>query len=503
VVEHDNRKEAYSTANRESDRFIVLRARESRVQGEGTRGNKRRQRGKEYLVNVKEASETSAGKVRPGRLMQNSLPAISRAAKRDQKRRFRGLYSMLNRANIEVAFRALRKDAASGVDGVTYCEYETNLYENLAALEEKLKQKRYRAKLVKRVFIPKSNGKERPLGIPALEDKIVQYVVREILEAIYEPMFLECSYGYRPHRSARQAVEALRETLMQGCQWVVECDIKSFFDTIDHGWLIKMLQSRIQDEALIGLLRKWLRAGVLLPDGEIQNPERGTPQGSIISPILSNIYLHYVLDMWFKKSMSGQPKGNATLIRYADDFVVAFRKHTDAAKFYQELPKRLEKFGLTIAAEKTKKIKFSRFSLKENELFSFLGFQYCWKMSRKGNLYVSIQTSKARLRRIILDFKLWCKKNRNKRIRRIMGSVKSKLRGLYNYFDVIGNSTRLDEMYELYCKTVYRMLNRRSQRRSYNWKTFSSILENHGVLRHRSRIYNQGIQLDFFETLCS
>ena len=267
--------------------------------------------------------------------MQTSLPAIAQAARRDKTRRFRGLYSMLNRTNFEVAFRALRKKASAGVDGVTYCEYERNLQANLADLEQRLKEKRYRAKLVKRVFIPKSNGKLRPLGIPALEDKIVQYVVREILQTVFEPIFLDCSYAYRPKRSARQAVETLRDELMSQYSWIVECDISGFFDNIDHGWMIKMLERRINDKALIGLICKWLRAGILQPDGAVEHPERGTPQGSIVSPILANIYLHYVLDLWFELEVKKETSGKAVFVRYADDFVAGFKYHADAAEFYK------------------------------------------------------------------------------------------------------------------------------------------------------------------------
>jgi len=280
--------------------------------------------------------------------MQTSLPAIAKAARRDLNRRFRGLYSMLNKANFEVAFHALRKNAAAGVDGVTFQEYEKKLTGNLLVLESRLKEKRYRAKLVKRVFIPKCNGKLRPIGIPALEDKIVQYVVREILQTLFEPLFRNSSYAYRPNRSARQAALDLQKELMQACTWVVESDISGFFDNVSHEWMLKMLERRVNDRALIGLIRKWLRAGVMQPDGSVEYPERGTPQGSIISPILANIYLHFVLDLWFEQEVKKTVKGRAFLIRYADDFVVGFRYHADAARYYRMLPKRVKKFGLNL-----------------------------------------------------------------------------------------------------------------------------------------------------------
>ena len=442
-------------------------------------------------------SETSAGSERPGRLTQTSLPAIAKAARCDLNRRFRGLYSMLNRANFEVAFHALNKNAATGVDGVTFQEYEKNLSGNLLDLESRLKEKRYRAKLVKRVFIPKSNGKLRPIGIPVLEDKIVQYVVREILQTLFEPLFRSSSYAYRPNRSARQAAVDLSKELMRTCTWVVESDISGFFDNVSHEWMLRMLERRVNDRALIGLIRKWLRAGVMQPDGAVEYPERGTPQGSIVSPILANIYLHYVLDLWFEQEARRNMRGRAVLIRYADDFVVGFRYHADAARFYRMLPGRMEKFGLNLAKEKTRKFMFNRFRKEESEAFEFLGFEYRRVKSRRGKDIIRLRTAPGKLRKIILDLKEWLKKNQSKRLWWIMGMVKAKLRGLYNYFGVIGNSSKLNEMYILYTRTLFQRLNRRSQRKSFNRKTFTFILRENGVVRYRSGLYNTGMQLSF------
>lgn len=445
--------------------------------------------------------ETSAGSERPGRLMQTSLPAIATAAKRDGNRRFRGLYSMLNRANFEVAFHALRKDAATGVDGVTWLEYEKELASNLLDLETRLKKKRYRAKLVKRVFIPKSKDKLRPIGIPALEDKIVQYVVREILETLFEPIFKDSSYAYRPYRSAKQAAIKLQDELRSWCTWVVESDISSFFDNVSHEWMIKMVERRVNDRALIGLIRKWLRAGVMQPNGMVEYPEYGTPQGSIISPILANIYLHYVLDLWFEQEAKKKMTGRAFLIRYADDFVVGFRFHSDAQRFFKQLPERMKKFGLTLAKEKTRKFMFNRFRKEESEAFDFLGFEYRWVVSRKGKDIIRLRTSPKRQRRIIQDLTTWFKKNQNKRLWWVLGMVKAKLRGLYNYFGVIGNSSKLNEMFILYKETLFRLLNRRSQRKSFNKRTFTYILNQHGIVRYKSRLIDTGIQESFLSQL--
>ena len=445
--------------------------------------------------------ETSASSERLGRLMQTSLPAIAKSARRDVSRSFRGLYSMLNRENFEVAFHALRKNAATGEDGVTWQEYARNLKDNLTDLEMRLREKRYCAKLVKRVHIPKSNGKLRPIGIPALEDKIVQYVVREILQTLFEPLFRNSSYAYRPYRSARQAAIKLQEELREKCTWVVESDISGFFDNVSHDWMLTMLERRVKDRALLGLIRKWLRAGVLLQDGTVEYPECGTPQGSIISPILANIYLHYVIDLWFEHEVKKSMTGRAILIRYADDFVVGFRYHADAARFYRILPRRMKKFGLTLAKEKTRKFMFNRLNKERSETFDFLGFEFRWDVSRRGNDIIRLRTSSKKQRRIIQDLKVWIKKHQNKRLWWILGMVKAKLRGLYNYFGVTGNSSKLNEMYILYRETLFRLLNRRSQRKSFNRKTFSYILNLHGILRYRSGLYNTGIQQSFMSQL--
>jgi len=394
----------------------------------------------------------------------------------------------------------LNKEAAAGSDKVSWAEYGRNLRENLLDLEERLKQKRYRAKFVRRVLIPKGKDKYRPLSIPAIEDKIVQYVVREILEVLFEPLFRDSSYAYRPNRCARQAAETLREELRYKCQWVVECDIRSYFDTIDHDWLVKMLETRINDRALIRLIRKWLRAGILHPDGAIEHPEKGTAQGSIVSPVLSNIYLHYVLDLWFEQKVKSQCTGKAILIRYADDFVAAFRFHKDATKFMHLLKPRFARFGLELAKEKTRKLRFNRYRKEDSEAFEFLGFEFRWTVSRRGKDIIRLRTSRKRLRKIVLKFKQWCKEYRNKRLKWIMAQLKSKLRGLRNYFGVIGNSASLREILFLFRRVLYKWLNRRSERKSYNWKTFRQMLRFYNV-EGSKKLVNQGVQLSFLQHL--
>ena len=292
--------------------------------------------------------------------VQTSLQAIALKAEMQPGYRFRNLFGMLNVGMLKDSWRFIRKDAAYGIDRVSGKDYEQNLDENIHQLVEGLKQKRYRAKLVRRRYIPKGNGKFRPLGIPATQDKLLQLAVKRILEAIYEQDFLRCSYGYRPNIGALDAVDKLTVKLQFGkYHYVVEADIKGFFDHLDHDWLLKMLAERIDDKALLWLIKKWLKAGVLDTDGKVLHPVTGTPQGGIISPILANVYLHYALDLWFQKVVIPHCGGEAGIIRYADDFVCAFEKEEDAQRFYEVLGKRLGKFGLELSEEKTRVIPFS------------------------------------------------------------------------------------------------------------------------------------------------
>jgi len=426
--------------------------------------------------------------------MRTSLHGIAKAAQEHKRKRFRGLYGCFNRVLLEESFRQLNKKAVAGVDGVTYREYEKDLKHNLLDLEERLKAKRYRAKLVRRTFIPKDGGKQRPLGVPALEDKIVQNLARRILEALFEPLFLDCSYAYRPNRSARRAAEDLRRELEGKYTWVVESDIASFFDTIDHELLIEMVKKRVDDEAFIRLLRKWLRAGVLNQSGTVETPQQGTPQGSVVSPVLANIYLHYVLDRWFESTIRRRSDGDVTFVRYADDFVAAFRYHRDAARFLRLLRKRLQSYGLSVAEDKTRKLMFNRFRKQDSTAFDFLGFEYRWIISRRGYDAVWMRTAPRRLRRIVKTFAMWLRKHLSKRTPWILGMTKTKLRGLREYFGVRGNSVAVKQMHDLFYRTCYRLFNRRSQRRSYTWPQFSRLWKTYNVSSLRS-LGNEGQQL--------
>ena len=297
-----------------------------------------------------------------GQYEPTSLRGIAIKAKANGKHRFQDLYRCLNAPFLHTCWKDLNKNAASGVDKVTAQAYEKDLKANIRSLAERLKAKRYRAKLVRRCYIPKENGKERPLGIPALEDRLVQLACAKLLSAIFEADFQDNSYGYRPNRSAKDAVNDLRFNLQFGKYgYIVEADIKGFFDHMDHEWLLRMLKERIDDAAFLNLIRKWLKAGILDTDGMVIHPETGTPQGGIVSPVLANVYLHFALDLWFEKVVKAHCEGEALIIRYADDFVCAFQYRKDAIKFFKVLPERLARFDLAVAPEKTGLMRFSRF----------------------------------------------------------------------------------------------------------------------------------------------
>lgn len=383
------------------------------------------------------------------------------------------------------AWKDINKKSAVGIDKETAKDFGNNLDEKLEELVEELKSKRYKARLVKRVNIPKGNGKTRPLGIPTLMDKIVQKAVANILEAIYEQDFLKCSYGYRPKVGAQKAVKDISKDLMGRYNYVVEADIKNFFGNIDHQWIMKMMELRIKDTAFLRLIMKWLKAGILDIDGKVINPLTGCPQGSIVSPILANIYLHYALDLWFEKVVKPACNQEVYICRLADDFICAFNKRGDAERFYKVLGKRLGKFKLDLAEEKTKILLFSRFKKYESKSFEFLGFEFRWGISLKGKDIIKRRTSRSKLRKSIKAFILWCKQNRDKKIKRIVAMLNSKYRGYFNYYGVIGNSKGLSEFYGPSLKILYKWMNRRSQRKSFNWEEFSKKMKWYGLIRPR------------------
>ena len=418
--------------------------------------------------------------------MPTSLQGIAEKAQRQKRYRFRNLYGMLNEELLKESWREIKKHAAYGVDQISAQDYEQHLEENIRDLVERLQQKRYRANLVKRPYNPNGNGKLRPLGIPAVEDKLLQVAATRLLAAIYEQDFLPYSYGYRPGVGALDAIDNLTVKLQFGrYKYVVEADIKGFFDNLDHDWMIRMLEERIDDCAFLGVIRKWLQAGILDTTGAIIQPTTGTPQGGVVSPVLSNVYLHYVLDLWFEKVIKPQCRGEACLLRYADDYICAFEHQEEAERFYAVLGPRLEKFGLTLATEKTRILPFSRQQPTGQGSFEFLGFEFRWGQDRAGKAHLKRRTARPKLRASLQRFTQWCKENRQRRLSVLFKQLNRKLRGYYQYYGVHGNSASLKQFFDGALRILLKWLNRRSQRHSYNWQGFKAILEHFKVERPR------------------
>jgi group II intron reverse transcriptase/maturase len=424
-------------------------------------------------------------KVGPGHHEPTFLREIAIKAKTHKQHRFSDLYRLLDAEFLLYCWGDLNKSAASGVDEVTAAQYAEDLHGNLQALAQRLKTKRYRAKKVRRVYIPKDNGKQRPLGIPALEDKLVQLACAKLLAAIYEQDFLACSYGYRPGRSALDAVRDLTFDLQYGTYgYVVEADVCGFFDHLAHRELEGMLRERIDDGAFMGLIRQWLKAGVLEADGTVIQPETGAPQGGIVSPILANVYLHHVLDTWFEQVVKPHCRGEALLCRYADDWVCAFRFQDDAERFYRVLPKRLERFGLQVAPEKTRLLRFSRFHPSWKRRFAFLGFEFFWLKDRQGMARVKRRTAPKTLQAACRRIKDWIREHRPLPRREFLRGLNLRLRGHYQYFGVRGNSRALYRFFDWAKACIFKWRNRRGgKRRSFTWKEFTHALKQVAIAR--------------------
>ena len=415
--------------------------------------------------------------------MQTSLRGIANKAAQDNAYRFRNLISLLTDENLLYCWRFVNKRAAAGVDRVDAHEYALNLESNVENLMASMKGNRYRAKLVLRKYIPKLNGKLRPLGIPAIADKLLQTAVAKILEAIYEQDFLQCSYGYRPGTGAHKAIKDLSAVLRSGrYHYVVEADIKGFFDNIDHNKLLNMLMVRIDDKPLLKLIRRWLKAGILETDGQVLHPATGTPQGGIVSPILANVYLHYALDVWFDETVKAHCKGQAYLCKYADDFVCAFELESDAQRFYEVLLKRLAKFGLEVAEDKTSLLRFDRNS---KQRFEFLGFEFYRGKGRQGYNVLQRRTSRKKYRAALAGFKAWCKTHCRLPKPVLFAKLNQKLRGYWNYYGIRGNYDSLHDYFHHVRNILFKWLNRRSQRRSYNTTGFSALLKDFKLIKPR------------------
>jgi len=409
---------------------------------------------------------------------------IAELAVRHPEVGFTSLNQYINETWMREAYRRTRKDGAVGVDGETASDFETALEANLRQLVDDAKTGRYRAQPVRRAHIPKGQGATRPLGIPALRDKILQRQVVMILEPIYETVFHDFSYGFRPGRSAHDALHALYEELMPRGGWVLDVDIRRFFDTLDHGHLRKFLQARVRDGVIRRLIDKWLKAGVM-EGGAVSYSETGTPQGGVISPLLANIYLHEVLDDWFIHDVQPRLEGRSAMVRYADDFVMVFQTRRDAERVLAVLPKRLGRYGLTLHPEKTRLVQFPRPDSRTssdrdgtNELartFDFLGFTHYWGRSRRGVMVVKRKTARDRLARSLQAITDWCRRHLHMSIGEQAAALRSKLRGHEQYYGITSNYRSLRQFHRRVRRIWRFWLNRRTRGRPMTWERFASL----------------------------
>lgn len=422
--------------------------------------------------------------------ISTKLERIAELAKKAPEMAFTTLAHHIDLDWLREAYRRTRKDGAAGVDGQTADEYAEKLDENLSALLECAKSGTYRAPPVRRVLIPKADGQQmRPIGIPTFEDKILQRAVVMLLEAVYEQDFYDCSYGFRPGRSAHDALNALqRITVTMGGGWILEVDIKKFFDTLDHQHLREILHRRVRDGVVLRLIGKWLNAGVI--DGvELTRPDAGTPQGGVISPLLANIYLHAVLDEWFAKDVLPRLRGRAHLIRYADDVAMIFAREDDARRVHDVLPKRFAKYGLALHPEKTRLIEFRRPDLPQGGngpgTFDLLGFTHHWGMTRKKKWTVQRRTAKDRLSRSLRRIAQWCRIHRHDPVRMQHRVLSQKLLGHYAYYGITPNYRSISRFYFEVRGIWRKWLSRRSYKGRVNWDKMLAMLERFALPRPR------------------
>lgn len=435
------------------------------------------------------------------------LAQIAELARRHPERVFSSLHHVIDVVLLREAFRLTRKDGASGVDGQTAEEYGRDLENSLASLLTRFRKGTYYAPPVKRVHIPKGDGRTRPIGIPTFEDKVLQRAVAMVLGSIYEQDFHPGSYGFRPGRNAHDALQAVWDATMRvGGGWVLEVDIRAFFDTLDHGALRGFLDKRVSDGVMRRAIDKWLKAGVL-EAGVVTHPDEGTPQGGVVSPVLANVYLHEVLDVWFEREVKPRLHGDATLVRYADDFVIVFAWEADARRVLEVLPKRFGKYGLTLHPEKTRLLKFTRprpDGRKDDDdsgpgSFDFLGLTHHWRRSRRGTMVVRQTTMRTRFTRGLERIREWCRQHRHLPIAQQHKLLVLKLRGHYNYYGLTGNQEALTRFREEVRRVWHKWLARRSQRANARWAHFERILHRYPLPRPRAR--GRSVQLQLSETL--
>jgi RNA-directed DNA polymerase len=420
------------------------------------------------------------------------LSRITKLAKEDPGRKFFSIAHFLTPEALYEAFRSLRKDASAGVDRITYRDYEKQAQQKIQELHERLKSKTYQALPLRRIYIPKEDGRKRPISIPALEDKIVQKATVELLSAIYEQDFLDCSYGFRPGRGAQEALDEVgRVICREPTSCVLELDITSYFDTIVREQLMEMIERRISDASILRLIRKWINIGIV-DDGRLLESETGTGQGQIISPLLANIYLHFVLDEWIERDVKPRLRGKVFEIRYADDAVLCFQYREDTEKVLQLLPKRFARYGLNLHPEKTRLVAFGRAALAranrtgdKTETFDFLGLTHKCARGRRGKFTVHVKTMKKRLRRSLKGITEWCRVHRHEDVDKQHATLNAKLRGHYQYY---GRPTNYRSLWQFY-RTVRRIwkkwLGRRSRGKTLTWAKYAQLLKRHPLMRPR------------------
>ena len=417
--------------------------------------------------------------------METKLKRLTEIAGGDSKVQFIALAHYLDEEFLKVNYEELKKKTAVGIDRITVEAYGEQLDSNLRDVVGRMKRKAYRPQPVRRVYIPKDEHSKRPLGIPVVEDRIVQRGIAKILSAVYEGIFLECSYGFRPGRSAHQALDRVDKAIMtKPVNHVVDMDIEQFFNNVDHTWMMKCLEQRIKDTSLLRLIARFLKAGVM-EAGTTMETDQGTPQGGNLSPVLSNVFLHYVLDLWFEKVIKPELKGYAQLTRFCDDFVVVFEREEEAKAFGEALPGRLAKFGLKIKESKSRIVEFGRSVWRKAQeegcrvgTFDFLGFTHYCDKTRKGKFKLNRKTSAKKFRAKLKALNLWMKSVRNQAsLKEWWPVLRSKLRGHYRYYGVSGNIKALRAYYSRALWLAYKWVNRRSQKRSYNWDSFMKHLE--------------------------
>lgn len=419
-------------------------------------------------------------------IVSTRLAKVAELARKNPGMVITTLAHHIDKEFLEEAWRRTRKDGAPGIDGTTAAEYEAELDVNLQDLLNRFKRGDYYAPPVRRVNLPKGDGKTRPIGIPTLEDKVLQRAVTMVLEAVYEQDFMNCSYGFRPRRSAHDALKVLRDGLMEmRGGWVLDVDIKSFFDTIDHKHLRGFLDQRVCDGVIRRAIDKWLKAGVF-ESGAVHYPREGTPQGGVISPLLANVYLHEVLDRWFEETVKPQLAGRGFLIRYADDFVIVLERGSDARRVMKALPQRFERYGLTLHPEKTRMIWFGRPGKKDGSdppppagpgSFDLLGFTHIWAKSRNDHWVVKQRTAKGRLRKALARVSQWCEQNRHLPVREQWKKLCAMIVGHCAYYGITGNSSALERFRHELGRLWKYWLGRRSQRAHLTWGKFELLLE--------------------------